>query len=72
MLRIDKISYLVLDEGDTMLDMGFIEDIEYIMSKTPTEKQTMLFSATMPKAIIDIARRHMNDYETLLLERRRI
>ncbi len=65
MLRIDKISYLVLDEGDTMLDMGFIEDIEYIMSKTPTEKQTMLFSATMPKAIIDIARRHMNDYETL-------
>ncbi len=65
-LRLDRIKFLVLDEGDTMLDMGFIEDIELIMSRTPQDKQTLLFSATMPKAIVDIARRYMNsDYQTI-------
>jgi len=50
-LRLDKVRYAVLDEADQMLDMGFIEDIEEILSKTPSEKQTMLFSATMPYEI---------------------
>ena len=50
-LRLDRVRYAVLDEADQMLDMGFIEDIEEILSKTPSEKQTMLFSATMPYEI---------------------
>jgi ATP-dependent RNA helicase DeaD len=50
-LKIDRIKFLVLDEADIMLDMGFIDDVEYIISKTPKEKQVMLFSATMPKEI---------------------
>ena len=42
---------VVLDEADEMLNMGFIEDIEKILAQTPDEKQTMLFSATMPRRI---------------------
>jgi ATP-dependent RNA helicase DeaD len=57
-LELDDIKYLVLDEADIMLDMGFIEDVEEIMSYTPREKQVMLFSATMPKEIVKIAERH--------------
>jgi ATP-dependent RNA helicase DeaD len=58
-LRLGKVKYLVLDEADMMLDMGFIEDVSTIMSMTPKERQTMLFSATMPREIVDIARKHM-------------
>ncbi len=58
-LRLGKIKFLVLDEADLMLDMGFIEDVSTIMSMTPKDRQTMLFSATMPREIIDIARKHM-------------
>jgi len=50
-LKLDRVRFAVLDEADQMLDMGFIEDIEEILSKTPKEKQTMLFSATMPYEI---------------------
>ncbi len=50
-LKLSGIKFLVLDEADVMLEMGFIEDVEYIISKTPREKQTMLFSATIPKEI---------------------
>jgi len=50
-LRLDRVRFAVLDEADQMLDMGFIEDIEEILSKTPKDKQTMLFSATMPYEI---------------------
>jgi ATP-dependent RNA helicase DeaD len=58
-LRLSKVKFLVLDEADMMLDMGFIEDVSTILSMTPKERQTMLFSATMPREIIDIARKHM-------------
>ena len=58
-LRLGKVKVLILDEADMMLDMGFIEDVGTIMSMTPKERQTMLFSATMPREIIDIARRYM-------------
>ena len=58
-LRIGKVKILVLDEADMMLDMGFIEDVSTIMSMTPKDRQTMLLSATMPREIVDIARRHM-------------
>ena len=53
-LDLSKVKFFVLDEADRMLDMGFIEDIEYIFSKTPKEKQTALFSATLPKEIREI------------------
>jgi ATP-dependent RNA helicase DeaD len=58
-LRLENVSTLVLDEADMMLDMGFIEDIEWIMSKTKRDRQTILLSATMPRAITDIAKRYM-------------
>ncbi len=64
-LKLNEIKFLVLDEADTMLDMGFIEDIEYIMSKTPSEKQTLLFSATMPDKIVSVAKKHMHDMKQL-------
>jgi len=58
-LRLGKIKFMVLDEADMMLDMGFIEDVSTIMSMTPKDRQTMLLSATMPREIVDIARKHM-------------
>ena len=58
-LKLNGIKYLVLDEADIMLDMGFIDDVDAIISNMPEDKQTMLFSATIPKEILDIARRHM-------------
>lgn len=64
-LQLNGIRFLVLDEADTMLDMGFIEDIEFIMSKTPKTKQALLFSATMPDKIINVARRHMHEFSFL-------
>ena len=58
-LNLTEIRIMVLDEADRMLDMGFIEDIEYILSKMPREKQTLLFSATMPEDIKRLAGDYM-------------
>lgn len=60
-LSLSEVSMVVLDEADEMLDMGFIEDIEKILSMTPETRQTMLYSATMPPEIIRVSRRHMKD-----------
>jgi ATP-dependent RNA helicase DeaD len=60
-LALGAIEMLVLDEADEMLDMGFAEDIEAILDTTPKERQTVLFSATLPARIDRIARRHMRD-----------
>ena len=58
-LDLSHIKVLVLDEADEMLDLGFLPDVERILSKTPELRQTMLFSATMPAAIVALARRHL-------------
>ena len=58
-LRLADVRTVVLDEADEMLDMGFAEDIEAILAETPEERQTVLFSATMPPRIDGIARRHL-------------
>jgi len=60
-LRLDAITTVVLDEADEMLDMGFTEDIETILGHTPDERQTVLFSATLPRRITGIAERHQRD-----------
>ncbi|WGD34139.1 DEAD/DEAH box helicase [Olleya sp. YS] len=61
LVDITKIQYAVLDEADEMLNMGFYEDITDILSGTPEEKSTWLFSATMPKEVATIAKKFMND-----------
>jgi superfamily II DNA/RNA helicase len=58
-LQLSSIRILVLDEADEMLDMGFLPDVEKLVSKVPAVRQTMLFSATMPGQILNLARRYM-------------
>src|SRR5258707_6434761 len=60
-LRLDGLDVVVLDEADEMFDMGFAEDIEAILQETPADRQTVLFSATMPPRIDTMARRHLRD-----------
>jgi ATP-dependent RNA helicase DeaD len=60
-LKLDQIRTVVLDEADEMLDMGFVEDIEAILKETPEDRQTALFSATIPRPIADLARRYMHE-----------
>ncbi len=72
-LRLDRVRFAVLDEADQMLDMGFIEDIEEILSKTPAEKQTMLFSATMPYEIRKLIDKYLRKgYKTVKVGRQLI
>jgi ATP-dependent RNA helicase DeaD len=60
-LNLQDLELVVLDEADEMFDMGFAEDIEAILGKTPENRQTALFSATMPPRINGMVRRHLND-----------
>jgi ATP-dependent RNA helicase DeaD len=68
-LGLDTIRTVVLDEADEMLRMGFIEDVEWILSRMPAERQMALFSATMPAEIRRIAARHLRDPESVQVER---
>ncbi len=69
--QLGGISMLVLDEADEMLNMGFLEDIEEIVSHLPTERVTALFSATMPDPILRLARQYMREPEIIQLSRPR-
>lgn len=60
-LKMDTVRIIILDEADEMLDMGFREDIEFIMEKISKQRQTILFSATMPQAILDLTKKYQND-----------
>jgi ATP-dependent RNA helicase DeaD len=68
-LALDGIQTLILDEADEMLDMGFTDDIESILESTPDDRQTVLFSATMPKRIISIAKRYQRNPERITIGR---
>ncbi|MBM3685565.1 MAG: DEAD/DEAH box helicase [Actinobacteria bacterium] len=66
-LKLDSVRTVVLDEADEMLEMGFIEDIETLLAKTPDSRQTVLFSATMPKRIDKLASRHLRNPERVAI-----
>jgi ATP-dependent RNA helicase DeaD len=68
-LNIKHIKTLVLDEADEMLNMGFMEDVETIIAETPEERQTALFSATLPGRIRSLANRFMRDPQSVLIKR---
>ncbi len=67
-LRLDALRALVLDEADEMLNMGFLEDVEWILEKTPAGRQAALFSATMPDAVRRIAHRHLKNAVEIKIE----
>ncbi len=69
-LKLSAIRWVVLDEADEMLNMGFSEDLDAILAETPKERQTLLFSATMPKGIAEIAGKYMNAPEEVSLGKR--
>lgn len=60
-MSLDSIRFVVIDEADVMLDMGFIDDVDYVLAKIPAGRQMSLFSATMPKSIIQLSHRYMVD-----------
>ncbi len=71
-LNLSELSYLVLDEADEMLNMGFIEDIEDIMREMPETKRVLLFSATMPDRIASLAKNYMNKPDILKVEAKNV
>ncbi|MCT8336650.1 DEAD/DEAH box helicase [Methanoculleus sp. Afa-1] len=71
-LSFGGVKLVVLDEADQMLDMGFREDIEKILDETPGDRQTVLFSATLPKPILEISKRFQKDPEFISVARREV
>ena len=64
-LRLQDIEFVVLDEADEMLNMGFKDDLDTILAETPEEKQTLLFSATMPKEVMRLSKNYMHSPKTI-------
>lgn len=71
-LDISRVHTVVLDEADEMLSMGFVEDIETILAETPIERQTALFSATMPAEIRRLAEQYMREPQSVVIERNQV
>jgi ATP-dependent RNA helicase DeaD len=71
-IRLHEIEMVILDEADEMLNMGFIEDINTILREVPAERQTLLFSATMPKPIQELARKFMQNPELISVKTKEI
>jgi ATP-dependent RNA helicase DeaD len=69
-LKLDTIRFIVLDEGDEMLQMGFVDAIEWILEQAPPQRQIALFSATLPPAIRRIAQRHMREPAQITIQNR--
>ncbi len=67
-LNLDSLKWLVLDEADEMLRMGFIDDVEWILDQIPAKRQVALFSATMPSPILRIARKYLNSPEEITIQ----
>ncbi|MBS9776416.1 MAG: DEAD/DEAH box helicase [Fusobacterium sp.] len=72
LLKLENLKYFILDEADEMLNMGFIEDIEKILSYTNDDKRTLFFSATMPAEIMKVAKNHMKEYEVISVKSREL
>ena len=71
-INLGNISTIVLDEADEMLDMGFIDDINLIMGSTPETRQTLLFSATMPKPIQELAQKFLHDPQIIRMKAKEV
>lgn len=71
-LSLSNLKYMVLDEADEMLNMGFREDIESILEKSHNERQTILFSATMPKSILDITHKYQNSPQLIKVTKKEV
>jgi ATP-dependent RNA helicase DeaD len=71
-LNLATVRYVVLDEADEMLDMGFIDDIEAILARTPGDRQTALFSATFPHRIRQLAEKHMREPERVAVKQEQL
>lgn len=72
LIHLQNLKYFILDEADEMLNMGFLEDIEKILSFTNENKRMLFFSATMPNEIMKIAKKYMKDYEILAVKAREL
>ena len=71
-MKLDFVHTVVLDEADEMLNMGFREDIEFVLSGVPEERQTVLFSATMPKPIMDITKKFQNNAKVIKVTKKEL
>src|SRR5688572_14444132 len=69
-LRLDQVRMVVLDEADVMLDMGFRDDIEFILQAVPAERQTVFFSATLPRAIQELIKKYARDPHNVRIEQK--
>ncbi len=71
-LKLSDLTYAVLDEADEMLNMGFIEDVDKILSAANTNRRMLLFSATMPSKILKLAKKHMGEYEFIKTDKEQL
>jgi len=67
-LKLGNVESVVLDEADTMLDMGFIDDVEYILREIPLSRQLSLFSATMPEKIVELSNKYMKNPQKIIVD----